>query len=75
MPSINFTHNIDITPDRFIGACSLTELYELEILLHKKLNKIEQEMEVTDLDRASAKHKIELALKQKQNGSDKDNKD
>lgn len=58
MPVINFHHTIDVDIERFLDACSLSQLYEVEILLAKKLSKIEQEMEIQDLDKASMKHKI-----------------
>lgn len=60
MPTITQTNKIEITPERFIEACSTIELYELEILLNKKLNLIESTSEVSPMDRANLKHKIAI---------------
>ncbi len=67
MPNITFNHLIDISPEKYIEACSLSELYELELLLGNKLTKLEKEMEIQDMDKASMKHKI-LTQKSKQDG-------
>lgn len=40
MPNIDFTHRIGISPERFIEACSMAELMELDILLSKKLENV-----------------------------------
>lgn len=37
MPQINFSNNIDITPEKFLRACSDTELQEVKLLLHKDI--------------------------------------
>ncbi len=37
MPNLDFTHRIEITPEKFINACSMAELMELDMLLSKKL--------------------------------------
>lgn len=36
MPEITKIHKIDITPERFLEACSPTELYELNLLLQSE---------------------------------------
>jgi len=36
MPTINSTHTIDISPERYINACSDNEVRELAILLNSK---------------------------------------
>lgn len=33
MPKINQLNTIDITPEKFLNACSPEELYELQLLL------------------------------------------
>ncbi|MDF1547146.1 MAG: hypothetical protein P1P88_04955 [Bacteroidales bacterium] len=58
MPSITLTHNLEVSLERFLEACTLSQLYELELLLGKKLNQVEQELEIQDMDKASMKHKI-----------------
>lgn len=57
MVRIPFTHVIEVSTEKFIDACDLTQLYELELLLNKRLNKLESEMGIQDMDRAAMKHK------------------
>lgn len=40
MPNIDITQRIEITPERFIAACSMAELMELDILLYEKLKNV-----------------------------------
>lgn len=63
MPTIPFYHEIDISPEKYIEACTLSQLYELELLLGPKLTRMEKEMEIQDMDKASMKHKIAIQKK------------
>jgi len=37
MPKINFMHSLDINLEKFLAACSYSELMELDILLDREL--------------------------------------
>ena len=63
MVTITLTHTLEISIEKFLDACNLSQLYELELLLGKRLSKIEQEQEIQVMDKAKMKHKIALELK------------
>lgn len=64
MPNIDFTHRIEISPERFIEACSMAELMELDILLSKKLENV-TEQDVHHSGHPSNQNGSPFLLKQK----------
>jgi len=56
MPQINFMHTLDINLEKFLAACSYSELMELDILLERELRirnqqdeNINNEIEIKEL--------------------------
>lgn len=45
MPQTSHTFTLDITPERYLNACSLTELYEIQMLLDSKIMQHERQAE------------------------------
>jgi hypothetical protein len=46
MPKIDKVFTIDITPERFLAACSDTELYELYLLIDSEVLRREKRKEI-----------------------------
>jgi hypothetical protein len=65
-PTIQELHFISIPPEKYVEACDLSQLYELEIHLYKKIKKLEADIQSQDsekdnyLDLANKKHQIIL---------------
>jgi len=64
MPNLDFTHRIEITPEKFINACSMAELMELDMLLSKKLEHV-TEYDVNHSEQTSDQNSSPFILKQK----------
>lgn len=64
MPNLDFTHRIEIPPEKFINACSMAELMELDILLSKKLENATVN-DVNHSEQTSDQNSSPFILKQK----------
>lgn len=45
MPTIQQINTIDITPEKFLRACDGLELYELDLLIGRRLAEVERKVE------------------------------
>jgi hypothetical protein len=52
MPQMNFLHTLDVNLERFLEACSDSELIELDFLLDRefRIRKEKEEIKINEID-------------------------
>ena len=59
-PILKFNQSISISPEKYVNACDLAQLYELCLLADKRIKAFEEFGEYSEMDIANLKHEIIL---------------